>query len=186
MDKLSQPVLILNTFYMPVSIRSVKDAICLLVLSKAQAIKSADNDFIRSEKVKIPIPRIILLSNYFQIPKKNLKVSRNHILERDGYTCVYCGKRPNPSKLTLDHVIPKSRWNEISKDKKIHFEFNSWENIVTACKECNTKKGNRLLSELRWKNLEPSRLKPKMNLFLSINKNSAEKYGWNEYLSIGK
>lgn len=185
MDILTQPVLILNTYYMPVSIRTVKDAICMIVLSKAQAIKSSDKHFIRSEKMKIPVPQVLLLSNYFGIPKRVYRATRQHILERDNYSCVYCGKKPNPSKLTLDHVIPKSRWSEFA-GKMTFQEFNSWENIVTACKECNTKKGNRLLSELKWKNLDAKILRPKTNIFPSISKNSAEKYGWDEYLSLGK
>lgn len=184
MDRLSQPVLILNTYYIPVSIRPVRDAICMVLLDKAQILKSSPNEFIRSEKLKLPVPHVILLSNYYSVPKRILKANRNNILERDNYTCVYCGKRPGPSRLTIDHIIPRSRWNEIPAGKKPK-EFHSWENLVTACKECNTKKGNRLLSELRWKVPDTFYLKPKKNLDLNINRISAEKYGWNEYLSFG-
>lgn len=28
---------------------------------------------------------------------------------------------------------------------------NSWENLVTACAPCNTKKGDKTLKDLRWK-----------------------------------
>jgi 5-methylcytosine-specific restriction endonuclease McrA len=185
MDKLSQPVLILNTSYVPISIRSVKDAVCMILLEKAQIIKSSLDEFIRSEKLSIPVPHIILLSNYYLVPKKSLKLNRNSILERDNYTCVYCGKKPSPSKLTLDHIIPKSRWSEISFDKKPK-EFNSWENLVTACKECNTKKGNKLISEIKWKIPESFKLKPKSSIFLNVNNSSIEKYGWEEYFSKGK
>jgi 5-methylcytosine-specific restriction endonuclease McrA len=185
MDLLTQPVLILNTYYVPVSIRTVKDAICMILLSKAQAIKSSEKDYIRSEKLQIPVPHVILLSNYFSMPKRIFRATRQHILERDGFACVYCGKKPNPSKLTLDHIVPKSRWSEFS-GKMGKVEFNSWENIVTACRECNTRKGNRLLTELKWKPLDPKSLKPKTNLFPHISKNSAEKYGWDEYLTIAR
>ncbi len=184
MDRLSQPVLILNTYYIPVSIRSVKDAICMILLDKAEVLKSSPNEFIRSEKLKLPVPHVILLLNYYSIPKRILKANRSNILERDNYTCVYCGKKPGANRLTIDHIIPKSRWMEVPVNKKPK-EFHSWENLVTACKECNTKKGNRLLSELRWKVPETSYLKPEKFLNLNINKISAEKYGWNEYLYFG-
>ena len=107
MDILSQPVLILNTSYMPISIKSVKDAICMVLLEKAEVIKAADDVFIRSEKLKIPVPYIILLANYYQVPRKKTKVSRSNILERDDFTCVYCGKKPAPSKLTRSYCAKK-------------------------------------------------------------------------------
>jgi 5-methylcytosine-specific restriction endonuclease McrA len=185
MNILSQPVLILNACYIPISIRPVKDAVCMMLLEKAQAIKSSDYDFIRSEKLKIPVPYVLLLSNYYSVPKKILRATRGNILERDNYACVYCSKRPPVSKLTLDHIIPRSRWDEVSPERKPN-EFNSWENLVTACRECNTKKGSKLLSELKWKLPETFKLKPRMNGFPAINKNSAEKYGWNEYIPGSK
>jgi 5-methylcytosine-specific restriction endonuclease McrA len=185
MDKLNQPVLILNTTYVPISIRSVKDAICMVLLEKAQIIRSSVDDFIRSEKLSIPVPHIILLSNYYSVPKKSIRLNRNSILERDSYTCVYCGKKPAPSKLTIDHIIPRSRWTEVQADKKPK-EFNSWENLVTACKECNTKKGNKLLSEIKWKSPDSFKLKPKNSMIMNINNSSIEKYGWSEYLNKGK
>ena len=83
MDKLNQPVLILNTTYVPISIRSVKDAICMVLLEKAQVIRSSVDDFIRSEKLSIPVPQIILLSNYYSVPKKSIRLNRNSIVERD-------------------------------------------------------------------------------------------------------
>ncbi|HRG45484.1 MAG TPA: HNH endonuclease [Leptospiraceae bacterium] len=185
MDILSQPVLILNTSYMPVSVKSVRDAICMVLLEKAEVIKAAEDSFIRSEKLRIPVPYIILLANYYHVPRKRTKVSRANILERDEYTCVYCGKKPVQSKLTLDHIVPRSRWENIPKDRKPS-EFNSWENVVTACRECNTKKGSKLLSELRWKAPEIKKMDYRLNHIPHINNASAEKYGWNDYLQIFK
>lgn len=182
MDILTQPVLILNTSYLPVSIKTVKDAICMVLMDKAQVLKSATDSFIRSEKLKIPVPHVILLANYYQVPKRKIRASRNTILERDNFTCVYCLKKPNPSKLTLDHIIPRSRWDQIAKDKK-PTEFNSWENIVTACKECNTKKGSKLLSELKWKNPEAKKM-GKFAYFPNISETKAIKYGWTDYLIL--
>ena len=41
MNILSQPVLILNACFVPISIRPVKDAVCMMLLEKAQALKSS-------------------------------------------------------------------------------------------------------------------------------------------------
>lgn len=49
-------------------------------------------------------------------------------LQRDNFTCCYCGGRAN----TVDHVLPKWQGNALT-----------WTNAVAACKRCNTKKGGR-------------------------------------------
>ncbi|MDM5187561.1 HNH endonuclease [Bacillus sp. DX4.1] len=51
---------------------------------------------------------------------------RQMILNRDNYTCTYCGRYGD----TIDHVIPKSNGG-----------ISSFRNCVCACEECNTKKG---------------------------------------------
>jgi len=52
------------------------------------------------------------------------------ILDRFNYCCAYCSR--SDVKLTMDHVIPLSRGGK-----------HEAENIVPACKPCNSKKGNR-------------------------------------------
>ena len=55
------------------------------------------------------------------------------VYERDGYKCQYCGSQ---SKLTLDHIMP-----EASGGKTVE------ENLVTACRDCNIKKGTKTPEE---------------------------------------
>jgi len=43
--------------------------------------------------------------------------------------CHYCGKQMSPKALTMDHVVPISRGGKSTKN-----------NVVPACKECNTLK----------------------------------------------
>ena len=50
--------------------------------------------------------------------------------------CMYCGIQLAPCQLTRDHVIPVSRGGR-----------DIWENVVSACRQCNLKKGNRTLLE---------------------------------------
>ncbi len=50
--------------------------------------------------------------------------------------CHYCGRRFKPSELTMDHVVPLSRGGRSVR-----------ENLVPACKECNTNKKYLLPSE---------------------------------------
>jgi hypothetical protein len=62
-------------------------------------------------------------------------VKRNRIFERDEFRCVYCGEQFPVEELTLDHVQPRVRGGDRSES-----------NLVTACKACNTLKGQRRLS----------------------------------------
>jgi 5-methylcytosine-specific restriction endonuclease McrA len=58
------------------------------------------------------------------------------ILELYGNSCAYCGK---PGKMTVDHVVPVSRGGGTTPD-----------NVVPACKSCNSSKGARTPQE--WRN----------------------------------
>ena len=63
-------------------------------------------------------------------------MKRRRIFERDAYRCVYCGEQFPIEELTIDHVEPRVRGGDRSDG-----------NLVTACKACNTLKGQRRLSE---------------------------------------
>jgi 5-methylcytosine-specific restriction endonuclease McrA len=66
--------------------------------------------------------------------KKISKKTRFQVLNRDGFTCQYCGRRPPVVKLHVDHVVP------VSKGGKNHIS-----NLVTSCQDCNLGKSNRYL-----------------------------------------
>ena len=54
------------------------------------------------------------------------------ILERDGYRCVYCGRRKEDGvELTVDHITPKDKGGT-----------NTIENGQTLCMQCNLMKKN--------------------------------------------
>jgi len=61
------------------------------------------------------------------------------VLEAFGYRCTYCGRDDIPiEQLTRDHRIPVERGGT-----------ESIENIVPACRTCNTKKGTKTEVEFR-------------------------------------
>ena len=60
------------------------------------------------------------------------------IIRRDGGKCVYCGSDGNGVKLQCDHVMPKSRGGK-----------STLENLVAACKSCNSRKRDRTPDEWR-------------------------------------
>lgn len=57
----------------------------------------------------------------------------NHTLfRRDDHLCLYCGERFTAANLSRDHVHPVVRGG-----------LDIWTNVVTACKDCNSRKGGR-------------------------------------------
>jgi 5-methylcytosine-specific restriction endonuclease McrA len=54
------------------------------------------------------------------------------LFARDAYLCLYCGHDFNRPHLTRDHVLPVSKGGR-----------DVWENVVAACFQCNSRKGNR-------------------------------------------
>lgn len=67
-------------------------------------------------------------------------LNNRELFRRDHHTCLYCGKQYKESMLTRDHVKPLSRGGK-----------DIWSNVVTACRRCNTHKGNHLLEQLSLK-----------------------------------
>ena len=58
--------------------------------------------------------------------------SKRNIFIRDNFTCQYCGKELPIKELTVDHVIPRSKGGK-----------DTWDIVVTSCKTCNNKKGDK-------------------------------------------
>lgn len=54
------------------------------------------------------------------------------LFARDQHLCLYCGRQFPRSALTRDHVHPASKGGR-----------DIWENVVSACFHCNSRKGNR-------------------------------------------
>ena len=74
-------------------------------------------------------------------PKKeadyyNIKENRYKVFERDGYKCHYCDKQLTRFSATLDHIQPVSEGGD-----------NSFDNLVTACLHCNSKRGAKPVME---------------------------------------
>ena len=54
------------------------------------------------------------------------------LFARDAQLCLYCGHEFSRPSLTRDHVLPLSKGGR-----------DTWENVVTACFHCNSRKSNR-------------------------------------------
>jgi 5-methylcytosine-specific restriction endonuclease McrA len=165
----------------PIDICNVKEAIVLQILKKAEAVKVDESRNIHSQYLTLPLPRVIMLFNFHKIPKKKVVYSRLNIIYRDDMRCQYCGKRFRMDELTVDHIIPLSKWNSIPPERR-PADPNSWENQVCACRRCNTVKGNKMLNECRFTLLRKP-VEPKYMPYLVISRDKAHKYGWIEFLN---
>ena len=94
---------------------------------------------ISSPSMTIRVPTVIISANFSKMPVKHFKgkPSKDAIYNRDKGTCQYTGKKIDRNHATVDHVIPRSRGGE-----------DSWTNLVLCSKDVNTKKGNKLNSEI--------------------------------------
>lgn len=59
-------------------------------------------------------------------------LTRRRLFARDRGLCLYCGHTLSEASMTMDHVMPRAQ-------KGRHH----WENVVSACRSCNQKKGCR-------------------------------------------
>ncbi len=83
-----------------------------------------------SESVLVP-DQIIFNVNAALVPRLP-QPTRRGVYERDGGICAYCGKILPLSAATLDHVVPQAQGGP-----------DAWDNLVTACRRCNGRKGGR-------------------------------------------
>lgn len=157
-------VLVLDNSYMPKGVIDVERAITLVVTNKASIVNDVSDKKIRTINKEFLFPDIIKLNRFIKGSYKRVPPSKNNIFIRDEYSCVYCGKRN--IDLTLDHVIP------VSKGGK-----NTWDNLVTACKSCNSKKGDRTPEEAEMTMIREI-IKP--NIFLIIK--GYRRDSWNNYV----
>ena len=122
----------------PLSVVSWQTAMRLIFTDKVKILKEYDNWVVRSQTMSMKVPSIVIMSDQVKY-RKQLKYSRNNIYFRDNFTCQLqttsrCKQahgKVKLSELTIDHIVPRSRGGKTS-----------WLNVCTACKECNSEKGN--------------------------------------------
>lgn len=134
------PALILNAdfrplSYFPLSLWPWQEAV-KAVFRESVTVISEYERIIRSPTMELRLPSVLALKEYVPM-ERSPAFTRFNVFLRDQWTCQYCGSIFKTQELTFDHVIPRSRGGRTS-----------WENIVSACRCCNTKKSNNLSSEV--------------------------------------
>jgi len=124
--------LLLDQSYQPIATIAWQDAIVKWVTGKVEIIHEYDDRQIRSTHLVLKMPSVVRLINRFRRNKEKVRYSKQNVFARDRWKCQYCNNTFPISKLTVDHVIPRSQGGKTS-----------WENVVAACSACNSKKANR-------------------------------------------
>ncbi len=186
---LTSPVLVLNRYFVPVTIISVRRAFLMLYNGAAKAVGSDYETFdfeswseistikerdeaIRTVSAVIKTPRVIILVRYEGFVRKEAKFNRMNIFRRDGGACQYCLRRFSRSELTIDHVVPRSQGGK-----------STWDNVVCCCISCNRKKGGRTPEQSRMSLIKKPK-KPLWDPFSNVYIRAVKYKEWEPFLNF--
>lgn len=140
---------ILNFAYESVYFADWRDAISDVFSGRAEIIEEYETIRIGTmegnQLGSIAMPKTVrfksgIPSSKFYAARQRPKFSRSDLFLRDNGVCQYCEKRLCKEVATIDHVVPRSKGG-----------LTTWENCVICCADCNSKKGNKSLSETSMK-----------------------------------
>jgi 5-methylcytosine-specific restriction endonuclease McrA len=147
----------LDATYRPVEVIDALEALVLCIIGKAKAIETYTREICSPSRV-FKLPAVIVLTNIVKYRFGGIMCNRQNVIWRDSNKCQYCAKVFPTEKLTVDHVMPKSRGGK-----------KSWTNLVAACRSCNQKKGCRTPQECGMIPIRKPR-KPKTNILKTTKK----------------
>lgn len=150
---MSAMTLLLDHAYVPLQVVTWQRAITLLWTDKVEVLEEHDEE-IHSISFSMKIPSVLRMLVPVRMRRKApVKFTRLNIFTRDQFKCQYCGEQFESEDLTFDHVVPVSQGGK-----------KSWENIVSACVECNSKKEGRTPQQAGMKLLK----KPKQPVWAQV------------------
>ena len=124
--------LVLNGSHQPLAVVAARRAVVLVLKEKAEVVVSNGLVF-HAETFQIEAPSVVRLRYFVKVPfRAQAPLTRRAVFARDDWKCQYCA---SPAE-NLDHVVPRSKGGE-----------HTWENVVAACRRCNSKKENRMAED---------------------------------------
>jgi 5-methylcytosine-specific restriction endonuclease McrA len=124
--------LVLNATYEPLCVVPSRRAVVLVLDHKAEVLHDTGL-VLHSEHLSVAVPSVVRLRTYVKVPyRRRAPLNRRGVFARDGHRCQYCGGAAE----SIDHVVPRSRGGA-----------HTWDNVVAACRPCNVRKRDRLLTE---------------------------------------
>lgn len=90
------------------------------------------DEYIQTARGPIRIPSVVICSKFDKIIHNKIQFpTKQNILKRDNYTCVYTGVKLAKDNISVDHIVPKSRGGK-----------DTWENMVCCDRLLNSKKAS--------------------------------------------
>lgn len=138
MSTINLRTLVLNPNFMPVSVFPnlytipAEDAIVRHLNGSCTVVYWHNRHVLTPSRHDLFWPSVIVNNNTRSF-NKEVRLKRSTLYYRDHMRCSYCDEELEFHENTYDHVIPRVRGGD-----------HSWENVVLACKECNSKKGDSL------------------------------------------
>lgn len=126
---------------------------------------------INTPTMVVRVPTVIIATNFNKMPVKHFrgKPSKDAIYTRDGGVCQYSGKKIDRNSATIDHIVPRSKGGA-----------DTWTNLVLCSKDINSKKGNRMNSEVGLKLLKQPIAPQPVPVYALIK--DAKHIDWNHFL----
>src|SRR5690606_22292570 len=115
------------------------------------------------------LPMILKLNRRHQ-GDLTVRFSRMNVFLRDKGRCQYCAEYFPAKDLTFGHVIPQSKGGKTT-----------WDNIVTCCTPCNTRKGARTPREAKMRLLKSPR-RPSWSARLCLKLKEDDPIEWYEWI----
>lgn len=158
--------LLLNATYEPLSVVPTRRAVVLVLRDRADVIE-VNGAVWRSEFLSMESPSVIRLRNYVRVPyARRVPLNRRAVFLRDDHACQYCGHAAE----NIDHIVPRSQGGT-----------HVWENVVAACRRCNSRKGGRT-PEQAGLSLRRSPQVPRRHTWVQVALGSNPDPSWEQYL----
>jgi 5-methylcytosine-specific restriction endonuclease McrA len=127
--------LILNANYqplswLPLSVIPWQQAVKLHYMEKIKVLEWYDDWEVHSPSTTLKVPALAITRDYHAF-QKGVRFSRSNLYLRDLFQCQYCAETFDYHELNIDHVHPMSKGGKTN-----------WENCVTSCIPCNSRKQN--------------------------------------------
>lgn len=159
--------LVLNATFEPLCIVTSRRALNLVLQTKAEMLSASDKCF-RSASASYEAPSVVRLLTFVKVPyTTRVALNRRAVFARDGYRCQYC----QAAAENIDHVVPRSRGGT-----------HTWDNVVAACKPCNSRKEDRMLSEINM-HLRRQPVTPRARAWV-IAATGSRRPDWDQWLAM--
>jgi len=143
-------VLKLNKNWQVIGVTTIRQAISDMAADAATGLYTADSqftplrwrewlnipvkdgeDFIQTVKLKVLIPRIIIMTKFDKLIVKAPKLTMKNLRLRDKDTCILSGKKLKPNQMSMEHIVPRSKGGR-----------DTWDNIGLCDRDLNSERGN--------------------------------------------